>query len=398
MTTCHNTLRLAEQLISKPSVTPDDAGCLDLIVETLKPLGFVCEFMDSGPDNFRVRNLWAKRAGLSAQTLAFAGHTDVVPTGPRTQWDSDPFTPTHRDGKLFGRGASDMKTSIAAMLVAVQEFLTHQPDPHLGIAFLLTSDEEGPALDGTVVMCQQLVARGEAPQFCIVGEPTSVQQTGDMIKNGRRGTLSGKLTVKGVQGHIAYPHLADNPIHRLAPALAELVAIRWDEGNAFFPPTSWQVSNIHAGTGASNVIPGDCVVDFNFRFCTESTPESLQQRLVAVLNAHGLQYDLKWTLGGLPFLTTPGTLVAAIQTAIRDETGLNTELSTTGGTSDGRFIAQICPQVIEFGPPNATIHKVNEHVAVADMAPLKNIYRRVLEQLEASEELQPLPKTTLPSP
>ena len=391
MTTCHNTLRLAEQLISKPSVTPDDAGCLDLIVETLKPLGFVCEFMDSGPDNFRVRNLWAKRAGLSAHTLAFAGHTDVVPTGPLTQWDSDPFTPTHRDGKLFGRGASDMKTSIAAMLVAVQEFLTHQPAPHLGIAFLLTSDEEGPALDGTVVMCQQLVARGEAPQFCIVGEPTSVQQTGDMIKNGRRGTLSGKLTVKGVQGHIAYPHLADNPIHRLAPALAELVAIRWDEGNAFFPPTSWQVSNIHAGTGASNVIPGDCVVDFNFRFCTESTPESLQQRLVAVLNAHGLQYDLKWTLGGLPFLTTPGTLVAAIQTAIRDETGLNTELSTTGGTSDGRFIAQICPQVIEFGPPNATIHKVNEHVAVADMAPLKNIYRRVLERLEASEELQ-MPK------
>ena len=381
--TCHDTLRLAEQLIARPSVTPEDEGCLDLISEALKPLGFVCEFMDSGPDTFRVRNLWAKRAGTSGQTLAFAGHTDVVPTGPLAQWDSDPFTPTHKDGKLFGRGASDMKTSLAAMVVAVQEFLAANPNPALGIAFLLTSDEEGPALDGTVVVCEKLQARGDAPQFCIVGEPTSVQQTGDMIKNGRRGTLSGKLTVKGVQGHIAYPHLADNPIHRLAPALADLVAIRWDEGNAFFPPTSWQVSNIHAGTGASNVIPGDCVVDFNFRFCTESTPESLQQRLQAVLDQHGLKYELKWTLGGRPFLTTPGTLVKAIEKAITDETGLKTELSTTGGTSDGRFIAQICPQVIEFGPPNATIHKVNEHVTLSDIAPLKNIYRRTLEQLNA---------------
>ena len=382
-TTCHDTLRLAEQLIARPSVTPNDEGCLDLIAEALRPLGFVCEFMDSGPDTFRVRNLWAKRAGTSVQTLAFAGHTDVVPTGPLAQWDSDPFTPTHKDGKLFGRGASDMKTSLAAMVVAVQEFLTANPNPALGIAFLLTSDEEGPALDGTVVVCEKLQARGDAPQFCIVGEPTSVQQTGDMIKNGRRGTLSGKLTVKGVQGHIAYPHLADNPIHRLAPALADLVAMRWDEGNAFFPPTSWQVSNIHAGTGASNVIPGDCVVDFNFRFCTESTPESLQQRLQAVLDQHGLKYELKWTLGGRPFLTTPGTLVKAIEQAITDETGLKTELSTTGGTSDGRFIAQICPQVIEFGPPNATIHKVNEHVALSDIAPLKNIYRRTLDNLNA---------------
>jgi len=381
--TCDSTLRLAEQLISKPSVTPDDAGCLDLITAALKPLGFVCEFMDSGPDTFRVRNLWAKRAGTSSQTLAFAGHTDVVPTGPLAQWSSDPFTPTHRNGKLFGRGASDMKTSLAAMVVAVQEFLAANPNPALGIAFLLTSDEEGPALDGTVVVCKALQARGDAPQFCIVGEPTSVLQTGDMIKNGRRGTMSGKLTVKGVQGHIAYPHLADNPIHRMAPALAELVGIRWDEGNAFFPPTSWQVSNIHAGTGASNVIPGDCVVDFNFRFCTESTPESLQQGLTAVLDRHGLKYELNWTIGGLPFLTTPGTLVAAIQKAIADETGLTTELSTTGGTSDGRFIAQICPQVIEFGPPNATIHKVNEHVALSDIAPLKGVYRRTLEQLNA---------------
>jgi succinyl-diaminopimelate desuccinylase len=383
MTTCHDTLRLAEQLISKPSVTPEDAGCLDLIADALKPLGFVCEFMDSGPDTFRVRNLWAKRAGSSGQTLAFAGHTDVVPTGPLTLWDSDPFTPTHKDGKLFGRGASDMKTSLAAMVVAVQEFLAANPNPALGIAFLLTSDEEGPAIDGTVVVCKALQARGDAPQFCIVGEPTSVQQTGDMIKNGRRGTLSGKLTVKGVQGHIAYPHLADNPIHRLAPALADLVAMRWDEGNAFFQPTSWQVSNIHAGTGASNVIPGDCVVDFNFRFCTESTPESLQHRLTAVLDQHGLKYELNWTIGGLPFLTTPGSLVKAIQQAITDETGLTTELSTTGGTSDGRFIAKICPQVIEFGPPNATIHKVNEHVALSDIGPLKAIYRRTLEHLNA---------------
>ncbi len=383
MTTCHDTLRLAEQLIARPSVTPDDAGCMDLIAEALKPLGFDCEFIDSGPETFRVRNLWAKRPGTSGQTLAFAGHTDVVPTGPLAQWSSDPFTPTHKDGKLYGRGASDMKTSLAAMVVAVQEFLAAHPNPALGIAFLLTSDEEGPAVDGTVVVCERLKARDEAPQFCIVGEPTSVQRTGDMIKNGRRGTMSGKLTVKGVQGHIAYPHLADNPIHRLAPALAELVAIRWDEGNAFFPPTSWQVSNIHAGTGASNVIPGDCVVDFNFRFCTESTPESLQQRLTAVLDKHGLQYDLKWTLGGLPFLTTPGTLVGAIQKAITDETGLTTELSTTGGTSDGRFIAQICPQVVEFGPPNATIHKVDEHVALADIAPLKAIYRRTLDNLNA---------------
>ena len=381
--TCHDTLRLAEQLISHSSITPDDAGCMDLIAGLLQPLGFECEFIDSGPNTFRVRNLWAKRAGRSGQTLAFAGHTDVVPTGPLDQWSSDPFTPTHRDGKLFGRGASDMKTSLAAMLVAVKEFLAATPDPELGIAFLLTSDEEGPAVDGTVVVCERLKARGDAPQYCIVGEPTSVERTGDMIKNGRRGTMSGKLTVKGVQGHIAYPHLADNPIHRLAPALAELVSLRWDEGNAFFPPTSWQVSNIHAGTGASNVIPGDCVVDFNFRFCTESTPESLQQRLTAVLDHHGLLYEMKWTIGGLPFLTTPGTLVKAIQNAILDETGITSELSTTGGTSDGRFIAQICPQVIEFGPPNSSIHKVDEHVALVDIAPLKAIYRRTLDNLNS---------------
>jgi len=379
-----NTLRLAEQLIARPSVTPEDGGCMDLIMSQLVPMGFVCEEIHSGPETFRVRNLWAHRPGTSAKTLAFAGHTDVVPTGPLAQWTSDPFTPTHRDGQLFGRGASDMKTSIAAMVVATQEFLANQPDPALGLAFLLTSDEEGPAVDGSVVVCKLLQERGAAPDFCIVGEPTSVERTGDMIKNGRRGTLSGKLTVKGIQGHIAYPHLARNPIHTAAPALAELVGIEWDQGNAFFQPTSWQVSNIHGGTGASNVIPGHLVIDFNFRFCTESTPESLQKRLTDVLQKHALDFDLSWVIGGLPFLTTPGTLVQAVQDAIRSQTGIETQLSTTGGTSDGRFIAQICPQVIELGPPNATIHKIDEHVALADIAPLKDIYRDVLERLNQS--------------
>ena len=379
-----NTLRLAEQLIARPSVTPEDGGCMDLIMSQLLPMGFVCEEINSGPDTFHVRNLWAHRPGSSGKTLAFAGHTDVVPTGPLAQWTSDPFTPTHRDGQLFGRGASDMKTSIAAMVVASREFLASQPDPALGLAFLLTSDEEGPALDGSVVVCKLLQERGSAPDFCIVGEPTSLERTGDMIKNGRRGTMSGKLTVKGIQGHIAYPHLARNPIHTVAPALAELVSIEWDQGNAFFQPTSWQVSNIHGGTGASNVIPGHVVIDFNFRFCTESTPETLQQRLRDVLQKHALDFDLNWVIGGLPFLTTPGTLVQAVQEAIRSQTGIETQLSTTGGTSDGRFIAQICPQVIELGPPNATIHKIDEHVALADIEPLKDIYRDVLLRLNQS--------------
>lgn len=375
------TLRLAERLIALPSVTPEDGGCTELINSQLAPLGFNCEVIDLGPDHFRVRNLWAKRAGTSGQTLAFAGHTDVVPTGPLAQWSSDPFTPTHRDGKLFGRGASDMKTSLAAMVVATQEFLQACPNPALGIAFLLTSDEEGPALDGTVRICELLHQRKETPDFCIVGEPTSVKQTGDMIKNGRRGSLSGKLTVKGIQGHIAYPQLADNPVHRAAPAIAELAATVWDQGNEFFPPTSWQISNVHAGTGATNVIPGEMVIDFNFRFCTESTADSLKQRVTALLQKHQLNFEIEWTLGGLPFLTTPGTLVAAVQEAIQQVTGLQTELSTTGGTSDGRFIAQVCPQVIELGPPNATIHKIDEHVAVADLEPLKNIYLGVLRNL-----------------
>ena len=378
------TLQLTEQLLSRPSVTPEDAGCLEIITARLAPLGFVCERIDSGPETFRVSNLWAvkRSAHAGAKTLVFAGHTDVVPTGPVEQWSSNPFTPTHRDGKLFGRGASDMKASLAAMVVACEEFAASHADPRINIAFLLTSDEEGPALDGTVKVCQALQARGETLDWCIVGEPTSVEQTGDMIKNGRRGTMSGKLTVKGVQGHIAYPHLAKNPIHLLSPALADLVAIEWDQGNDFFPPTSWQVSNVHGGTGASNVIPGQVVLDFNFRFSTESTPESLQQRLTAVLEKHALEYDLVWTIGGLPFLTTPGVLVDAVRGAILEETGLQTQLSTTGGTSDGRFIAQICSQVVEVGPPNATIHKINEYVRVADIEPLKNIYRKVLERLD----------------
>ncbi|MEO7952561.1 MAG: succinyl-diaminopimelate desuccinylase [Polaromonas sp.] len=403
-----STLRLAEQLISRPSVTPDDAGCQAILTARLAPLGFRCETIVSGPEHFRVTNLWAKFEGFSpqvqktpalqaidsiapansdaarAKTLVFVGHTDVVPTGPLEQWLSPPFTPSHRSGNLYGRGTADMKTSIAAMVVAIEEFLATNPEPALSIALLITSDEEGPALDGTVVVCEQLLTRGEVLDYCIVGEPTSVAQLGDMIKNGRRGTLSGKLTIKGVQGHIAYPHLAKNPIHLFAAALAELVASRWDEGNEFFPATSWQVSNIHGGTGASNIIPGDLVVDFNFRFCTESTPESLQQRLQAILSKHQFEYDLKWTLGGLPFLTTPGTLVDAVSGAIRAETGLDTQLSTSGGTSDGRFIAKICPQVIEFGPLNASIHKINEHVLVASLDPLKNIYKGVLERLAAA--------------
>lgn len=376
-----NTLRLTEQLMAMPSVTPNDGGCTALIQSHLDPLGFKCEVIDCGPDTFRVKNLWAKRAGSSGQTLAFAGHVDVVPTGPLSKWTSDPFTPTHRDGKLYGRGACDMKASLAAMVVATQEFLKETPQPALGIAFLLTSDEEGPALDGTVRVCELLKSRNDAPDFCIVGEPTSVKKTGDMIKNGRRGSLSGKLKVIGIQGHIAYPQLADNPVHKAAPAIAELASTIWDQGNDFFPPTTWQISNVHAGTGATNVIPGEFVIDFNFRFCTDSTADSLKQRLTDILDKHQLKYDIEWTLGGLPFLTTPGSLVNMVQEAIVQVTGIQTELSTTGGTSDGRFIAQICPQVIELGPPNATIHKIDEHVAVADLEPLKEIYKQVLIKL-----------------
>ena len=386
----NSTLALACDLIACPSETPSDAHCQQILGARLQAIGFQLETLVSGPADFQVTNLWAKRPATvtpgqtrASKLLVFAGHTDVVPTGPLKLWDSDPFKPTQRDGKLFGRGAADMKTSLAAFVVATEEFVAAHPESPLAIGFLLTSDEEGPALDGTVKVCNMLQARGEVLDYCIVGEPTSVTRTGDMIKNGRRGSLSGKLTVKGTQGHIAYPHLANNPIHLLAPALAELIGIDWDRGNDFFPPTSWQVSNIHGGTGASNVIPGTVVVDFNFRFSTESSPESLQSRLQAVLERHDLAYDLAWTISGLPFLTPPGTLVDAVVAAIGTETGLKPELSTSGGTSDGRFIAKICPQVIEFGPPNGSIHKINEHIALTDIEPLKNIYRRTLENLHA---------------
>ena len=377
-------LRLAQQLIARASVTPEDGGCLDWITAELQPHGFACERIDSGPEQFFVHNLWALRPGsqgAQGATIVFAGHVDVVPPGPAEQWTSAPFDPVVHDGKLYGRGASDMKGPLAAMIVGAQNYVAAHPQTPLNIGFLITSDEEGPANDGTVVVCKALRERGQRLDYCVVGEPTAVQRTGDMIKNGRRGSLSGRLTVNGVQGHIAYPHLAKNPIHLLAPALAELAATQWDQGNAHFPPTSWQVSNIHGGTGAGNVIPGTVTVDFNFRFSTASTSEGLQQQLEAVLRRHGLDYALQWTLGGLPFLTEPGTLVDAARRAIAEVAGVQAELSTSGGTSDGRFIAQICPQVIELGPPNSSIHKVNEHIALADLAPLPAIYQRVLELL-----------------
>ena len=378
------TLTLVEDLIARRSVTPDDAGCQALIASRLAALGFEIHHLPHGPADARVDNLWAIRRGTGdGPTLVLAGHTDVVPTGPLEHWHSDPFVPTHRNGQLYGRGTADMKTSLAAMVVAVEEFVAAHPTHRGSVAFLLTSDEEGPSIDGTVKVCEWLDARGEKLDACIVGEPTSVRQLGDMIKNGRRGSLSGRLTVVGQQGHIAYPHLARNPIHLAAPALAELAQQRWDDGNDHFPPTSWQMSNIHAGTGATNVIPGELVVDFNFRFSTESTPEGLQQQVHALLDRHGIEHRIAWTLGGRPFLTRPGSLTDALSQAISAVTGLRTELSTTGGTSDGRFIARICPQVVEFGPINATIHQVDEHCDVAALGPLKEIYRRTLETMLA---------------
>ena len=369
---------LAEALIRRRSVTPDDQGCQTLVAGRLDALGFRCETIERNG----VTNLWAVHQGAAAgPTLAFAGHTDVVLPGPLDQWASDPFVPAVRAGNLYGRGAADMKTSIAAFVVAIEEFL-EAGAPYAGrLAVLLTSDEEGPATDGTVRVIETLAGRGERIDFCVVGEPTSVVRLGDTVKNGRRGSLSGRLTVIGVQGHVAYPHLARNPIHQLAPALAELVAIDWDRGNEHFPPTTWQVSNVQAGAGATNVIPGRLTLDFNFRFSTASTVESLKQRIEAALDAHGLDYALEWSLPALPFLTVCGALCAALSDAIRAETGVVTELSTTGGTSDGRFIARICPQVVEFGPLNASIHQVDEHVALGELEPLKNIYRRTIAAL-----------------
>lgn len=372
------TLELAKQLIARRSVTPVDDGCQELIAQRLRSAGFSAETIAANG----VTNAWLRR-GTSAPVLVFAGHTDVVPPGPRDQWSCDPFEPTIRDGVLYGRGASDMKSSVAAFVVAAEEFVGAHRSHRGSIALLLTSDEEGPATDGTVKVVDALRSRGEQIDYCIVGEPTSVDSLGDTIKNGRRGSLSGKLVVAGIQGHVAYPQLARNPVHEVAPALAALAAERWDDGNEFFPPTTFQVSNMRAGTGALNVIPGACEIDFNLRFAPVSTAEALMRRIESILRSHDLQFEVKWTVGAQPFLTPPGDLSTSITRAIAEVTGRRTELSTTGGTSDGRFISTLCPQVIEFGPPNASIHKINEHVAVADLEPLKNIYRRTLELMLA---------------
>ena len=371
-----NAVELAQQLISRNSVTPADAGCIDLLCGHLEPLGFECEKISVGG----VDNLWARR-GTAAPVVCFAGHTDVVPTGPLDQWHSDPFTPTVRDGVLYGRGASDMKSSLAAFVVAIDEFIKQHPDHPGSIAVLFTSDEEGPAVDGTVRVCEALKERGEQLDYCIIGEPTAVKKLGDMIKNGRRGSLSGVLTVKGVQGHVAYPEQVKNPVHLVAAAIAEMAGTQWDNGNEYFPPTSWQISNFNAGTGANNVVPGDAHVRFNFRFATASTLESLQTRVHGILDKHGVPYDLDWRYDGRPFITPKGDLVAAVAKAIKTVTGLTTELSTTGGTSDGRFIADICREVVECGPTNATIHKINECIRVDELEQLPQIYLHTLKNL-----------------
>jgi len=370
------TLALARQLIARPSLTPDDAGCMEIIAERLQALGFSLEFINRNG----VTNLWARR-GAARPLFAFAGHTDVVPTGPLERWTAPPFAPEIRDGLLYGRGAADMKSSLAAMLTATEAFVAANPQHPGSLAFLLTSDEEGDATDGTVAVVEALKARGEALDFCIIGEPTSVDTLGDMIKNGRRGSLSGKLTVKGIQCHIAYPHLGLNPIHLVAPAIAELGDAEWDPGNEDFPPTTWQISNIHGGTGATNVVPGSVEIKFNFRFGTASSVDSLRQRLTAILDRHSLEYDIDWTLGARPFLTGRGPLASAAAAAIRDICGIETELSTTGGTSDGRFIAEICDQLLEIGPVNATSHKIDESVDIAALPRLSAIYTRILEEL-----------------
>ncbi|MFZ4062261.1 MAG: succinyl-diaminopimelate desuccinylase [Polynucleobacter sp.] len=380
------TLELTEALISCRSVTPADGGCQELIAERLQAIGFHTESVISGPENFQVTNLWAIKKGTAGdhgKVLMFAGHTDVVPTGPLDKWDSDPFTPTIRDGYLYGRGAADMKTSLAGFVVATEEFVLTHPNHKGSIAFLITSDEEGPAHDGTVVMCERLQKHGQRLDYCVIGEPTSVDLLGDMIKNGRRGSLSGKLEIRGIQAHIAYPHLGLNPIHLAGSIIQKLTEIEWDKGNAYFQPTSFQMSNIHAGTGANNIIPGNLEIDFNFRFSTESTPEQLRERLEKALNDEQIDYKIDWHLGGSPFITGDGDLANALRKAIKAETRINTELSTTGGTSDGRFIAKICKEVVEFGPLNATSHKINESVNVEDIVPLTNIYRKTLEQLVA---------------
>jgi succinyl-diaminopimelate desuccinylase len=370
------TLALARELIARRSLTPDDAGCQALLAARLAPIGFRCEsFVVNG-----VTNLWARR-GEARPLVCFAGHTDVVPPGPLDRWQSDPFVATERDGYLYGRGAADMKSSIAAFMTAVEAYLADHPSSSGSIALLITSDEEGPSIDGTVRVVEWLRAAGERIDYCVVGEPSSVDALGDMIKNGRRGTLSGTLTVHGVQGHIAYPHLARNPIHLIAPALAELAATHWDDGNADFPPTTWQCSNIHAGTGVGNVIPGMLELWFNFRYSTASTRESLATRFESILKAHALDYTLVWTGHGRSFLTKAGRLVEVATASVREVTGRTSVLSTVGGTSDGRFIADVCDEIVELGPVNSTIHKLNERVAIGDLEPLALIYRRMLEKL-----------------
>lgn len=370
------TLALTRALVARRSVTPDDAGCQDLIARRLAPIGFRCETLTVNG----VTNLWARR-GSARPVVCFAGHTDVVPTGPVAQWQWDPFAPTEQGGWLYGRGVADMKGSLAAFVVAIEQFLRVHPDAPGSIALLLTSDEEGPSVDGTVRVVERLAARDEAIDYCIVGEPSSVEHLGDTIKNGRRGTLSGTLTVKGVQGHIAYPHLARNPIHLAAGAIAELSAMRWDEGNDYFPPTTWQCSNIHAGTGAANVIPGALEVMFNFRYATASTRESLVERLEHALHKHGLEFEIAWTGHGKPYLTPRGHLVQIASDVLREITGRAPALSTSGGTSDGRFIADICQEVVELGPVGASIHKIDERVRVDDLATLTRIYAAMLARL-----------------
>ena len=372
------TLQLAQQLIARRSLTPADDGCLDIIGARLAPLGFSLEKIRCG----EVDNMWARR-GNGGPLMCFAGHTDVVPSGPLDKWRSDPFIPAVRDGMLYGRGAADMKGPLAAFVTAIERFAAGYPQHRGSIAVLLTSDEEGVAVDGTVRVVEALQQRNELIDYCIVAEPTSETRSGDTIKNGRRGSLSGALTVRGVQGHIAYPHLVRNPIHLAAPAIAELAATTWDEGNEHFPPTSWQVSNIHGGTGATNVVPGTVDILFNFRFSTASTVDGLKSRAHAILDKHGLEYDLRWELSAKPYLTPRGNLVDAVRAAIREVTGLDAGLSTGGGASDGRFIADICPQVIELGPLNATIHKIDECVAVADLDALSEIYCLTLRKLLA---------------
>lgn len=370
------TIEFARALIARRSVTPDDGGCQAAVAARLEPLGFRCETLACNG----VTNLWARR-GDARPLVCFAGHTDVVPPGPLAQWQSDPFVPAERDGLLYGRGAADMKGALAAFVTAIEGFVAAAPHANGSIAVLLTSDEEGPSLDGTARVVERLAGRRENIDYCIVGEPTSESRLGDTIKNGRRGTLSATLTIKGIQGHVAYPQRAKNPIHLAAPALAELAATRWDEGNAHFPPTTWQVSNIHAGTGAGNVIPGTLEAMFNFRYSTASTREALQRRVEAILARHDLDYELIWTGSGKPYLTPAGRLVDVVRDAVRDVAGVVPALSTTGGTSDGRFIADVCPEVVELGPVNTSIHQLNECVRLADLPLLAAIYRRILERL-----------------